>query len=174
MEQRLHSVSATQLDLAASVAEKVDIVDVRLIKLDAKCMLPKVTTPKLNRVSHTAKVKRDEGLQVFVHFAFQMADDTEDSRADPPVAITAVYCLAYNVEGVDALSDDQIEAFGKVNGIYNAWTFWRELVYTTLSRMGMPPVTMPVFRVVEGNGDDANNDAPPNDAFAEHEDGDAI
>jgi preprotein translocase subunit SecB len=81
-------------------------------------------------------------------FSFEMAEDTEESRNDPPVAIRAVFALTYKVENLASFSDEELQAFGEINGVLNAWPFWRELVYSTLSRMGMPPVTLPTFRVI--------------------------
>jgi preprotein translocase subunit SecB len=32
-----------------------------------------------------------------------------------------------------------------MNGIYNIWPYWREYVQTTTSRLGLPPLTLPVL-----------------------------
>jgi hypothetical protein len=39
------------------------------------------------------------------------------------------------------------QAFADVNGLYNSWPYLRELVHSTVIRMGIPPVVLPVYRV---------------------------
>lgn len=42
----------------------------------------------------------------------------------------------------------QIKAFAKTNGMLNVWPYWREFVQTATLRAGLPPLTMPLFRVI--------------------------
>lgn len=37
--------------------------------------------------------------------------------------------------------------FSEVNGTYNAWPYLREAVQDISARMGLPPITLPVYRV---------------------------
>jgi len=61
--------------------------------------------------------------------------------------IAASFRLDYRVPDAGVFTDEQLSAFGQVNGVYNAWPFWREYVYSTMARLGLPPMTLPVFRV---------------------------
>jgi hypothetical protein len=38
-------------------------------------------------------------------------------------------------------------AFATINEVFNAWPCWREYVQNVVARMGLPSITVPVFRV---------------------------
>ena len=48
-------------------------------------------------------------------------------------------------------SDAQIKAFGRTNGMLNVWPYWREFVQSATMRAGLPPLTLPLFRVIRDN-----------------------
>ena len=56
--------------------------------------------------------------------------------------------LSYNIPEGENFSSEDFEAFGEWNAMFNAWPYWRELVQASLGRMSMPPLTVPVFRVM--------------------------
>ena len=55
----------------------------------------------------------------------------------------ATYELIYrrNAEGPEISSDDA-RVFAEVNGLHNAWPYFRELVSTTFGRFGYLPFTI--------------------------------
>jgi hypothetical protein len=60
-------------------------------------------------------------------------------------ALVAVY--AANDNSVWTENDDDIlQQFAEVNGIYNTWSYIRELVASSLTRLGLPGVLLPVWR----------------------------
>jgi hypothetical protein len=149
-------IGKSTIDRASGVAGFVDIYEIRLIEQFARVVGLTKKLPALRSDSRECKATRDNEsgtLRVEASFAFKMAYETEESKKDPPVFIHAKFELVYKVKDISSFSDNDINAFGEVNGIYNAWPFWREFVYTTLSRMGLPPITLPVFRIVEANED---------------------
>lgn len=150
------------MDLAAAVAKAVDITDVRMVEMHSKHSRWEGKAPALRRMGHTANTKRSssgDSIIASVEMYFEMAEDTDESKDEPPLIICATFDLNYRVENLRQFSDEQVQAFGTVNGAYNAWPFWRELVYTTLSRMGVPPVTLPVFRVLPADKSASKDDA---------------
>ena len=48
----------------------------------------------------------------------------------------------------EVFSSDELNEFGQVNAVFNAWPYWRELVQSSLARMSMPILTVPVYRVL--------------------------
>ena len=58
----------------------------------------------------------------------------------------------------ESFSSEELEAFGEVNAVFNAWPYWRELVQASLARMLLPPLTLPVFRVLHAKTDDEVDD----------------
>ena len=62
--------------------------------------------------------------------------------------IQANFVLDYSIDqsALDiAASDQYAEAFGKINGIFNVWPYWREYVQSVSTRAGLPPPTMPLM-----------------------------
>ena len=104
----------------------------------------KVTTSR-----KTAVVKEptdDRSLRIETAFTLEVrsADDDETLQAE----IRGTFELAYLILDDESFSSDELEGFGDVNAVFNAWPYWRELVQASLARMSMPPLTVPVFRVV--------------------------
>lgn len=71
----------------------------------------------------------------------------EEAPRLPLLSIRACLKVNYLVDDTSGLGEKNIEAFAKINGIYNAWPYWRELVQNLTCRMGILPITVPVFRV---------------------------
>ena len=44
------------------------------------------------------------------------------------------------------VSQELGQMFASRNGIFNAWPFFREFVQSTVARMGMPPLMIPLFK----------------------------
>ena len=59
--------------------------------------------------------------------------------------LEAEFLLNYKVNSFEGITDEQLDAFGKMNGIYNAWPYWREYIQSTTVRMGLPALTLPVL-----------------------------
>lgn len=65
----------------------------------------------------------------------------------PGLAIRASFALAYGLPPSADFEDSRLRAFAMTNGVYNAWPYWREYVQSTTTRMGLPPIIVPVFRL---------------------------
>lgn len=72
---------------------------------------------------------------------------TSTERARPAVSVNAKYELFYSVPEDFTATKKECDAFASVNGIYNAWPYFREFVQSGMQRMGLPPMTLPVYRV---------------------------
>ncbi|HEY1697865.1 MAG TPA: hypothetical protein VGG39_37145 [Polyangiaceae bacterium] len=60
------------------------------------------------------------------------------------------YSLGYDLKvppPPEELRDTLFDCFAEVNGTYNAWPYLREIVQDVTGRLGIPPITLPVFRV---------------------------
>lgn len=53
-------------------------------------------------------------------------------------------------EGFSA-SSDELAAFAETNGVFNAWPYFREFLQSSMARMGLPPLYLPLFRVARGD-----------------------
>ncbi|RME41901.1 MAG: hypothetical protein D6788_00185 [Planctomycetota bacterium] len=46
-------------------------------------------------------------------------------------------------------SEEAIAFFACTNGVFNLWPYWREFVQSMASRMGLPRLTVPTYRIEE-------------------------
>lgn len=144
------SVSEEKMIRATKVGPNASIVDIRLIDHSARAHELTDQDPTLKRNRRGSNFVRDEqfgGVRVFVLLGADVAYDTEESKANPPVSVSATYCLSYTVNDLESFDDDDLAAFAEVNGLYNAWPFWRELYYSVTGRMGLRPSALPTLRI---------------------------
>jgi preprotein translocase subunit SecB len=143
--QRKPSVSPGLL-----VSDRVQIRDVRLISSGCE-QKPAGTVGKKSydiRISTDVQTNEDQGL-IVVLARFHFEASAEKKSQERALTIDASYALTYQVESFDGLTQDGFEQFANLNGVYNAWPYWREFVQNTVGRMGLPPLTIPVFRIFE-------------------------
>ncbi|HDY65089.1 MAG TPA: hypothetical protein ENH84_02505 [Phycisphaerae bacterium] len=98
--------------------------------------------------THASRVSEAKQISVIVEFTMSAAPkDCVDKKK--PIQVKAVLELVYNCEKVSSFDDRAIKDFGEINGVYNAWPYWREFVQNTVVRMGLPPLIVPTFRVLQ-------------------------
>ncbi len=113
----------------------------------------RVTTSRETAVVKEPTEDRDFRIEtIFTMEVLSADDDNEELQAE----IRSKFELSYRISGDGTFSSQELEAFGEVNAVFNAWPYWRELVQSSLARMLLPPLTLPVFRVVPP--DTADND----------------
>ncbi len=145
----------TNLDLAGKVARNVelDAVNLRYARVEAGYEpgeLPdEIDVDIQYRTSIKRRVRKDDPLVpelvVTVEFKFHVRDKSQDGPAQV-LSLEASYLLTYSLHsGVD-LDESCYKHFAEVNGPYNAWPYWRELVQSVTGRVGLPGFVVPVFR----------------------------
>jgi hypothetical protein len=153
-EPHKHIVDAAVMNRAMRVGPRAAITDVRMSAMECKLQGNILDAPQMVRASggHGFSRDADNGIvQVFATFKHEMAFDSEDSREDPPVIISGTWVLSYKVEDLGSFSDEDLGAFAQVNGMFNAYPFWREFLHSTTGRMGIQPFTAPTLRVETGD-----------------------
>ena len=140
----------SRFDLAAPVSAQVEILEVRLVETNAR--RSSVDIPSGNEVSVQVgfRVRTDvdrDGRKVTVSPRFRVdSADAKRKGASQLLQIEAEFQLIYSINSFDQLTDENFKAFGELNGIFNCWPYWREYVQQTTVRMGLPPLTLPVYR----------------------------
>lgn len=94
-------------------------------------------------------------LTVFVEVKGNVQDASAKGKAKAAL-VAEIQCeiaveYFFNVTGGpkgDALAPF-LAAFAQINGVFNAWPYIRETVQSLTTRMGLPPLTLAVFRVPE-------------------------
>ena len=132
------------------VSDRVQLKDVRLT--NCKCdQTPEATLGKKEYdINYSTEVQVDKKNGYIIVIAkFHFEDITESKTQKPVILIDTCFLLAYKIENFDRLTQEGFEQFANLNGIYNAWPYWREFVQNTVTRMGLPSLTIPVFRIVQ-------------------------
>ncbi|MEW6199445.1 MAG: hypothetical protein AB1601_12385 [Planctomycetota bacterium] len=150
--------------LASAVAERVEIRAVRLIR-SACSQSPRAAHVKqfkaeLNRCSHHRLDERKNTIAVIAGFSLTGRDASQPPVAEPDLDVSADFLLLYTASSLAGLAQPNFEKFAELNGTYNAWPYWREFLQSTMSRMGISPFVLPVFRIA---GSHAARSATPGD-----------
>lgn len=110
--------------------------------------------PRIRRACRTVHVLDATRLQVCPTFSLlaipgATPEDEKDSDEDWVVKIEATYVVEYHVEGLERFSEAALIEFAQLNGVFNVWPYWRELVQSTLGRMNLPGLLVPIFKANE-------------------------
>jgi len=141
----------TALPPGLLVSERVQLHDVRLWQYACDQQVEALASSKKQYdVTHSATIRIDKAegrLCVLPKFHFEAFNENFRDRAI--ITIDATFLLIYGIENFDGLKQKGYQQFADMNGVYNAWPYWRELVQSTIARMGLPTLVLPVFRIVE-------------------------
>ena len=146
----------TEYQRAATVARYVQIRDVALERIDSSLVVPRREALKKSpwdlrfkkTVAHEFRAKANE-LIVRVNLDARVSASAAHDSLEL-LSFSCTYLLEYSFaafggpEGHER--DAFLKAFAEVNGVYNAWPYFRELLQSTAARMGLPPVVVPVYR----------------------------
>ena len=144
------------MDLSRIVAV-IEIKSVRLCEAHCRSAVhPSETADAISvKISHKAAVVKEPGedgiLRIETSFAMEVhsASDEEKLQAE----IRGTFELSYKVPDDESFSSEELDEFGQVNAVFNAWPYWRELVQASLARMSMPLLAVPVFRLPRNRTD---------------------
>jgi len=132
------------------VSDRVQIRDVRLISCACEQKPAATAGKKSYDIETSTDVQRNEDQGIIVVLArFHFQAFIESKFQEPVLTIDALYALAYQIDTFDGLIQEGFKQFANLNGIYNAWPYWREFVQSMIGRMSLPPLTIPVFRIFE-------------------------
>lgn len=137
-------------DAGLLVSDRVQLKDVRLVS--SRCnRTPEAGLDKKNyKIDYSTEVQVDrKNNYVIVIAKFNFEAFRENKNQKPVIIIVSSFLLAYKIEDFSGLTQKGFEQFANLNGIYNAWPYWREFVQNTIVRMGLPSLSIPVFRIVQ-------------------------
>ena len=85
----------------------------------------------------------------------EIEHEEDAADGDSIIAVVEAKMYAQYVEHHDGdredLDPDVLDEFGRTNALYHVWPYWREYVQSALSRLRLPPLTIPMFRLPEQN-----------------------
>jgi len=133
-----------KLNLAAHVAQLVQIEDVLMLSMSARHELRQGTLPKEIGIDVKVEAEFDSAkTNIILNIKCAAFSTGKNSKS---IQFEGHYLLRYEVKSAEPLSQVDLQAFGEMNGVFNLWPFWREYVQSASLRMGLPPLTLPVYR----------------------------
>lgn len=147
----------TEYQRAAMVARFVEIQDVSMVALDAELLNPNARvisqagwqfTQERNSSHHFD----DESklLCVFLTLTTELVRSNNE-EIQKLIRCSGRYVLIYSFNATGGPPPNErdlfFSAFANINAVFNAWPFFRELVHSTLGRMGLQPISLPVYRI---------------------------
>ena len=142
-----------RMELAILVSDRVQIQDVRLIRCDCRIEPRALAPPHPPRLqanfAHEASTQVGPDctrIAVVTRFRFSAIRE-ESEKHEPCVGIEALFLVTYAAEGLTGLGPEHFNSFGALNGVFNAWPYWRELLHSLTVRMGLPAFVLPVLRI---------------------------
>ncbi|WP_417746326.1 hypothetical protein [Rosistilla oblonga] len=142
-EQSETKQSENMRELAVPVSQKVQIVDVKVNAVSAKKLSSQVSEASEVTVEFQCKtIAEDSLVRVTVNAEVYVTDDADQRFLE----VISEHELLYSTPPNEYFAENNLEAFGTLNGMYNLWPYLRELVQSMTIRIGMPPLTLPVFR----------------------------
>ncbi len=138
------------LGLAQPISQKVQIRQVRLWDTAiARDSVGDDDLPAHNNHGFDVRYTRDSDTQLSVRVTFVCgaSHEGDQSKSEPALRIQAQFEITYDAPGLNENSDEQLLAFAKMNGTFNAWPYWREYLQSVSQRMGLPALTIPSLTV---------------------------
>lgn len=92
----------------------------------------------------------DLGLRILDN---DVNDDEDSDKGMIAVIESRMYAMYVEQHDSDREKLDPVilEEFGKSNALYHVWPYWREYVQAVLTRLRLPAITIPMFRLPEEN-----------------------
>lgn len=146
----------TQADLralAARVAGGVELLDVRMVQSSAEHLGFPVSGSPLSYdldVQPTAHFDGDsQGLVVSIEFSLTMDQEAEEEGLERRQIATISFTLVALFETPEEANygAEELESFGATTGIFCLYPYAREYVQDVTGRLGLPPLTLGVYRI---------------------------
>ncbi len=148
-KERLVSMSEKdKMALGLKISDNVQIKDVAIIESSFKQTPNAHIGNKSVEIDNTANVELDtDNNVIFVIADFNLKAFVKNI-SEPVVLIHASFLLCYDFKDeFEKYPDEAYKAFAEMNGVFNAWPYWREYVQNATVRMGLSALTIPVFRI---------------------------
>ena len=139
----------------ARVIAAVQLQDVNVREGTFKRRVPSAKELGHARVdfSHSTRCETLPGTPDFiVVFEAKVQITSTDSAPlfGPDVELTCVLDLRYALPDGFGSTPEERQAFADLNGVFNAWPYFREFVQSATVRMGLPAFVVPVLRLNRG------------------------
>ena len=143
---------STNLERASLVSRSVQIESVTLVQVSMDANLDPTEPPRELRLGQqfrcryeTREAQRDR-LFVYVSLLFDASVTSLEPSENRVVDLSATFLATYCIDGAASFPEDALQHFADLNGTFNVWPYWRELVHTFTGRAGLSGIVVPVFK----------------------------
>lgn len=143
---------ATNLERASLVSRSVQIESVALTQIAMDTDLDPNESPEELRLGQQFRCRYETGesqrdrLFVYVSLLFDASVAPQGPAERRVVDLSATFLATYRIEEAASFPEDALQHFADLNGTYNVWPYWRELVHTFTGRAGLSGIVVPVFK----------------------------
>lgn len=151
----------TEYEMAATMAQYAEFKDIYMEGCSAQFLEPRAEMEMGEdaaidvETSVSTEVEYDEDDHViFVTSSCEalfMKDADKLLKRKKVLSIQVTFTLEYEyrVNGgpTGKAFDKHLTAFANLNGVFNAWPYFREYVQTTTTRMGITPYYLPMYKI---------------------------
>lgn len=139
------------LKLLSKVVTRVDLTSIHLMKSSFWRSMDALNYERVGLEISTSGVLlevRDDCILAKAVFSLSGSPSVsgETKERNEVVSITAEYILMYALTKKPMPTEKELQNFCDINAVYNAWPYWREFVHSTMDRMGLPTMTMPLLK----------------------------
>jgi preprotein translocase subunit SecB len=126
------------------------IESIRLVDSRARHRLAIASKPNALNVGVTTKsggaVEGQKNLRILAQYSLVAKRTAEKA---PAVDVRVSFELLYRIPPDLKPSDIEIKAFSATNAMLNSWPYFREFVQSMIARMNLPPLTLPLYRILQ-------------------------
>jgi len=138
------AINAGALKEAIDRGRGVQLVSISLVEMDAHRRGVKSSSlPEKGECKVESQAKlHGQRLIVAIKISLDVRYNQKDES--PAIHVRAAFVLEYSSSGV-RMPADVMGQFARTTAHLNVWPFWRELVQSTTTRMGLPAVPVPLL-----------------------------
>jgi len=156
-ENKRDDPSPATMDSLLPLVRDVELQSVRFVHLSARSDFPAhrpsgslgELTSLLGWEAHPVSTELPNSIVIRATGHFGITEDPKQTTKPDAEAHLTIE-LVYKVPPDFEISEEQKTAFAQVNGVFNAWPFFRAQLFGLFPSMGLPPYTLPVYRVPGG------------------------
>jgi len=145
-EEQRHDVSISPRAYK-KIVQNLQLEGVALEKVDAE-FRPEYQGQQLTlSTRRTRKQWEDRANELGIRLWYRLTAYADNSDK-PALVLKATYKCTYDYSGEDKISDAFIEPFVEYVVSFTVWPYLRELVASTVTRMNLPPLALPMIKKV--------------------------
>jgi hypothetical protein len=146
---KMNEEKKSRIEIGLSVSDRIQLLHVCVVEGSFRRNLGIDAPEPLIKQRRSVEASIDESsgrLRVMTRFFLEAVPSNVEGE-NSLMEIEARFLLTYAVNSMEGLTKEHFDAFAEHNGIFNVWPYWREYVQSATLRMGLPALTVPVYRI---------------------------